>query len=149
MSTTNSMRPRVQGKFIFAGNEKLYIRGVTYGTFCLDEDGNENHDPQVVEQDFALMAANGLNAIRTYTVPPRWLLDAAQLHGLRVLVGLPWEQHIAFLDDKSRVRSVEERVCAGVHACAGHPAVLCYAVGNEIPAPIVRWYGHRRIEGHI
>ena len=30
------------------------------------------------------------------------------------------------------------RACA---ACAGHPAVLCYAVGNEIPAPIVRWHG--------
>ncbi len=72
------VRPRVQGKFIFVGDEKLYVRGVTYGTFRLDEDGNENHDPQVVEQDFALMAANGLNAIRTYTVPPSWLLDAAQ-----------------------------------------------------------------------
>ena len=28
---------------------------------------------------------------------------------------------------------------------AGHPAVLCYAVGNEIPASVVR-YGRRRIE---
>ena len=64
------IRPRVQGKFIFVGDEKLYVRGVTYGTFRLDEGGNENHDPGVVEQDFSLMAANGLNAIRTYTVPP-------------------------------------------------------------------------------
>ncbi len=35
---------------------------------------------------------------------------------------------------------------AGVRACAGHPAVLCYAIGNEIPASIVRWYGARRVE---
>ena len=28
----------------------------------------------------------------------------------------------------------------------GHPAILCYAIGNEIPASIVRWYGPRRIE---
>ncbi len=104
------VRPRTQGKFIFVGDEKLYVRGVTYGTFRLNEDGNENHDPQVVEQDFALMAANGLNAIRTYTVPPTWLLDTAQQHGLRVMVGLPWEQHIAFLDDKKRAREIEERV---------------------------------------
>src|SRR6266487_772974 len=102
-----------KGKFIFAGNEKLYIRGVTYGTFCLDQDGNECHDPEVVEQDFALMAANGLNAIRTYTVPPRWLLDIAQRHGLYVMVGLPWEQHIAFLDEKKRGVSIEERVRKG------------------------------------
>jgi hypothetical protein len=26
-------RPKVQGKFLFVGDEKLWIRGVTYGTF--------------------------------------------------------------------------------------------------------------------
>src|SRR6266446_7478103 len=149
MSVIDGVRPRVQGKFIFAGNEKVYVRGVTYGTFCLDEDGNEHHDPQVVERDFAQMAANGLNAVRTYTVPPLWLLDAAQRHNLRVMVGLPWEQHVAFLDDKNRAQSIEERVGKGVRACAGHPAVLCYAIGNEIPASIVRWYGHRRVEQYL
>src|SRR5258706_11361685 len=92
------------------------------------------------------MAESGVNAIRTYTVPPRWLLDTAQRHGLRVMVGLPWEQHVTFLDDKKRARSIEARVRAGVRACAGHPAVLCYAIGNEIPAPIVRWHGRHRIE---
>ena len=30
--------------------------------------------------------------------------------------------------------------------CAGHPAVLCYSIGNEIPASIVRWYGRQRVE---
>ena len=30
---------------------------------------------------------------------------------------------------------------------ASHPAVLCYAVGNEIPASVVRWYGKARVEG--
>src|SRR6266446_3255585 len=36
-----------------------------------------------------------------------------------------------------------------VRACAGHPAVLCYTIGNEIPASIVRWHGHRRIERYL
>jgi GT2 family glycosyltransferase len=149
MVVINGVRPHVQGKFIFVGNEKVYVRGVTYGTFCPDEDGNEYHDPEVVERDFAQMAANGLTAVRTYTVPPRWFLDAAQRHNLHVMVGLPWEQHVAFLDNKKRARSIEERVGNGVCACAGHPAVLCYAIGNEIPAPIVRWYGHRRVERYL
>ena len=93
------------------------------------------------------MAANGINAVRTYTVPPRWLLDAALRHGLRVMVGLPWEQHVAFLDDRPGAALDRASACAsGVRACAGHPAVLCYAVGNEIPAPIVRWHGRRRVE---
>src|SRR3990172_13128888 len=87
-------RLRLRGKFIFLGDDKLYIRGVTYGTFRPREDGSEYPDPDVVEQDFALMAANGLNAVRTYTVPPRSLLDAAQNHGLHVMVGLPLERYV-------------------------------------------------------
>ena len=43
------------------------------------------------------MVANGLNAIRTYTVPPRWLLDMADRHGLLVMVGIGWTDHVAFL----------------------------------------------------
>jgi len=139
-------RPRVHGKFLFVGNEKFYVRGVTYGTFRSGANGEEIFDPEVVARDFEMIVANGINAVRTYTVPPRWLLDAAHKYGLRIMVGLPWEQHIAFLDEPDRVRSIEEGVRAGVRACAGHPAVLCYTIGNEIPASIARWYGHRRIE---
>src|ERR671938_1917019 len=109
-SVKTSKRPTVQGKFIFCGSEKLYIRGVTYGPFCPDADGGEYHSPDVVARDFAQMAANGLNAVRTYTVPPRWLLDAAQRHGLRVMVGLPWEQHVAFLDDKKDTSEIERSI---------------------------------------
>src|SRR5688500_10523697 len=71
-------RPRVAGKFLAAGGEKLYVRGVTYGTFGLNPDGTEAFDPAVVERDFRDMAAAGLNAVRVYTVPPRTVLDAAQ-----------------------------------------------------------------------
>ena len=142
-------RARVRGKFLYVGDEKCWVRGVTYGTFQPDVHGSEYHNPETVERDFALMAENGLNTVRTYTVPPRWLLDTAQRYGLRVMVGLPWEQHITFLDDRKRVRDIEERVRLGVRACAGHPAVLCYAIGNEIPASIVRWHGSRRIERYL
>ncbi len=142
-------RPQVKGKFLYLGEEKFWVRGITYGTFRSDGSGNEHHDPAQVERDFASMRENGVNSIRLYTVPPRWLLDAAHRHGLRVMVGVPWEQHIAFLDDKRRCRSIEERVRAGVRSCAGHPAVLCYAIGNEIPGPIVRWHGRGRVEAFI
>src|SRR6266851_1011993 len=139
-------RPRACGKFIFVGQEKLYIRGVTYGPFRPDENGYEYLDPKLVEQDFTQMVANGLNAVRTYTVPPRWLLDLAEQHGLRVMIGLPWQQHVTFLDDREQIQAILDRVRAGVRVYAGLPAVLCYAIGNEIPAPILRWYGARRIE---
>jgi cellulose synthase/poly-beta-1,6-N-acetylglucosamine synthase-like glycosyltransferase len=138
----------VHGKFLYVGDEKFWIHGVTYGTFRPDTYGNEYH-PEQVERDFTLMADNGLNAVRTYTAPPRWLLDMAQENGLRVMVGLPWEQHVAFLNDKRRTQDIVARVRASVRACAGHPAVLCYTIGNEIPAPIVRWHGSRRVERYL
>ncbi len=114
------LRPRTRGKFLFAGEEKLYVRGVTYGRFRPGEGGGEYHGPEAVERDFAQMAANGLNAVRTYTTPERWLLDAAQRHGFRVMVGLSWwEQHLASLNHNRRVESIKEHVRAGVSASAG------------------------------
>jgi O-antigen biosynthesis protein len=142
-------RPAARGKFLFAGDEKLWIRGATYGTFRPDELEIQFPEPSVVDRDFAAMAGAGLNSVRVYTVPPPWLLDLAASHGLRVMVGLPWEQHIAFLDDRARARRIVSDIRQVVNGRAGHPALLCYAVGNEIPASIVRWYGRRRIQSFL
>jgi O-antigen biosynthesis protein len=139
-------RPTVRGKFLFAGDQKLYLRGVTYGTFRPRSDGSAYPDPARVDADFRMMARNGVNSVRTYSVPPRHLLDAAARHGLWVLIGLSWEQHVAFLEERALAHSIERRVREGVRACAGHPAVLGYAIANEIPAPIVRWHGRSRVE---
>ncbi|PYS06448.1 MAG: glycosyl transferase, partial [Acidobacteria bacterium] len=139
------IRPAVKGKFLYVGDEKFFVRGVTCGTYRPDENGSE-YNKAVVEHDLRRIAQNGLNSIRTYTVPPQWLLDAASQHGLRVLVGLPWEQHITFLDEPRRFRDIERRVAEGVRACSGHPAVLGYAIGSEIPASIVRWHGRVKIQ---
>src|SRR5213083_2441944 len=96
------------------------------------------------------MAACGVNAVRVYTVPPPWLLDSAWRHGLRLMVGLPVERYVGFLADKTDgLGRLEAVVRAGVRACAGHPAILCYAIGNEIPAPIVRWHGPAVVERYI
>ena len=140
------VRVRARGKFLHADGEKLLIRGATYGTFRPDHQGVDYPAPHVARQDFAAMAAAGINTVRTYTPPPRRLLDLAAEHGLRVLIGLPWEHHIAFLDDPARCRDIEQRVRAAARGCAGHPAVLAISVGNEIPASIVRWHGRRRVE---
>ena len=134
-------RPAVRGKFLFVGAHKYWVRGVTYGTFRPGPDGEQYPPSEVVESDFALMAAGGINTVRTYTPAPRWLLDTAQRHGLRVMVGLAWEQHVTFLDDAAVEKRIIEAVQAGVRRCAGHPALLCFSIGNEIPPSIVRWHG--------
>ena len=143
-------RPRARGKFLYVGDDKFWVRGVTYGAFRPDQDGKEYHDLEVIERDFAQMAANGFNAVRIpHTMPPRSLLDAAQRHGLRVMVGLSAEQYVGYLIDRRRAPNIESLVRAKVRACAGHPAILCYALGNEIPAPTVRWLGRRRVERYL
>jgi hypothetical protein len=110
----------VAGKFLALGDEKFVLRGVTYGTFRTGPDGCDYPEPEVVAGDFAAMAARGFNTVRVYTVPPRWLLDAALDHGLRVMVGLPWEQHVAYLEAPGLADDIERRVREGVRACAGH-----------------------------
>lgn len=146
-ASTQSVRAR--GKFLFAGEQKFFVRGVTYGPFAARANGVEYPAPATVAWDFNQMKHNGINAIRVYSVPPVWLLDAAAHAGLRVMVGLPWAQHVNFLDEPGMADAIEESVRCGVRWCAGHPAVLCYAVGNEIPAGIVRWLGRKRVECFI
>ena len=145
------VRPCVRGKFLFVGDEKLYVRGVTYGAFTPDAAGNEYHDLATVERDFAQMAANGINAVRIpHTTPPRALLDIASRHGLRVMVGLSAEQYVGYLiDRRPGAPDVEAIIRAKVRICAGHPALLCYALGNEIPALMARWLGRRKVERYL
>jgi O-antigen biosynthesis protein len=146
-----SARPRVAGKFLFAGDTKLYVSGATYGAFRPDESGNEYQDLERIDYDFAQMRANGFNAVRIpHTMPPRALLDVAQRYGLYVMVGLSAEQYVGYLIDRhKRARDIEALVRENVRTVAGHPALLCYAIGNEIPAPLVRWLGPRKVERYL
>jgi glycosyltransferase involved in cell wall biosynthesis len=53
------------------------------------------------------------------------------------------------LDNKSHTKDIVRRVKESVQSCGQHPAVLCYTIGNEIPAPMVRWYGKDKIENFL
>src|ERR1044071_673511 len=138
-------RSQIHGRSILNEGRKLHVRGVTYGTFR--PAGAHPFPPlETARRDFEAMAEAGANALRTYVPPPLWLLDLANQSGLKVMVGLAWEQHVAFLDDPERARGIVAKVGRQVRECEAHPAILCYALGNEIPAPIVRWHGKSRIE---
>jgi GT2 family glycosyltransferase len=148
MSATFSRTPRtrVHGRSVLAPDgEKLHVRGVTYGTFGSMK-GSAFPAAEHVRRDFRAMVEAGVNTVRTYLPPPLWMLDAAQDIGLQVMVGLAWEQHVAFLDEPHRASDIAARVARQVRECEAHPAILCYAIGNEIPSTLVRWHGKRRIE---
>ncbi|MEZ5419270.1 MAG: glycosyltransferase [Vicinamibacterales bacterium] len=146
MTSCTATRPRVSGKFLEADGRRFLVKGVTYGTFAPDASGVQFPARSRVEADFAAMAAAGINTVRTYTPPPGAVLDLAARHGLRVMAGIPWTQHVAFLDTPAAARRIRREVAAEVARMAGHPAALLFAVGNEIPPGIVRWHGQRRIE---
>src|SRR2546428_9084056 len=95
-------RPTVRGKFLYVGNEKFWVRGVSYGTFFVGDDGEERLNPEMVARDFAIMAANGFNVVRVHTGPPRWLLDMALENGLRVMFGSTWGEHMPCLAEPDK-----------------------------------------------
>jgi GT2 family glycosyltransferase/sugar lactone lactonase YvrE len=146
---TDGARIVADGKFLQVGGERFVIKGVTYGTFAPDADGCQFPSARRVAEDFRLMAGLGINTVRTYTPPRIDLLDEAAKHGLRVMVGLPWSQHVAFLDDRRLIQSIRREITGQVRALAGHPAVLLMALGNEIPPGVVRWHGNVRVEGFL
>src|SRR5215469_6295724 len=143
-------RVAVEGKFLAAGGRPFFARGVTYGAFRPDGAGREYADEQLIERDFAQMAAMGINTVRIpHTVPPRCLLDIAAAHGLRVMVGLAAEQAAGYLIDRNLPRDFANRFRAKIRLCAAHPALLCVALGNEIMASQARWLGYRRIARYL
>lgn len=140
---------RVHGKFFFAGEDKFFVKGVTYGPFAPGSHGAQFPEQAMVARDFALMAATGVNTLRVFTVPPTWLLDLALESGLRVLVGIPWSQHVTFLDSPAIEQEILRSVVAAVRGMAGHPAIFAYLVGNEIPPDMVRWHGPDRVRAFL
>jgi glycosyltransferase involved in cell wall biosynthesis len=141
---------KADGKFFRVDGERFYVRGVTYGTFAETELGLFPRLEQV-EKDFATMAAVGINTVRTYTVPGLEILDLAEQLGLKLLVGVWWDDP-RYLDPTElgswKKMETEARVAVrkAVESYASHPAVLGFVLGNEIPGQVVRWHGRRRIE---
>ena len=109
--------PRTAGKFIEVNGERFLIKGACYGTFAPSDGNGHFPPPEQVRTDFAFMAQSGFNTVRTYTVPSLALLDEAEKCGLRVMIGLPWSQHVAFLDDARLTRDIRREVTAHVRIC--------------------------------
>ncbi len=147
MSANSRIRP--VAKFFFEGDRKFFVKGVTYGPFKPDADGNYLGKPEQVDVDLALMREAGLNLVRIYHAPPGWFLDRCASAGMRVLVTLPWAKHIEFLRDRKARQEIADAVRDAVSVHAGHPAIFGYLVGNEISSTMVRWLGVRRVTEFI
>ena len=149
LASNKDIRPmepiRVRAKFFFEGKDKFFIKGVTYGPFRPDEAGDFVGNPEKARVDLALMQELGANLIRVYHVPPRWFLDICREFHLRVLISIPWAEHIEFLNSRKIRKQIEETIRKAVEKNKGHEAIFGYLVGNEIPSTMVRWLGPKRV----
>src|SRR5262245_32814377 len=140
------LRVRVDGKFFSHCGQRFRVKGVTYGPFAPNSRHEEFPKPKRIVDDFASMHAIGVNAIRTYHVPPDWFLDIADELGMKVFVDVPWPKHLCFLDNRDVQREARRLVHEAARHGRDHSSVFAYSIGNEIPPNIVRWSGARRVE---
>ena len=129
--TTNADRVRVDGKFLRLGDQKFWVKGVTYGPFR-PAPGSEVHLPGLkqIDGDFRQIRSLGGNTVRVYHAPPRWFLDVAQSQGLKVLVDVPWSKHRCFLESREDKQSARRAVKTAAATCKDHPALLALSVAN-------------------
>jgi len=143
-----SQRIRPSAKFFFQGGRKYFVKGVTYGPFA-PRDGVHFPERRRAREDLDQMRRAGINVVRLYHSPPAWFLDECEETRLKALITIPWEQHINFLGDRNKQRSIRRQISGAVASGQGHPAVFAYAVGNEIPGGMARWHGSRKMERFI
>lgn len=136
---------RVRAKFFFEGGRKFFLKGVTYGPFTPNADGDFFPPVERVRADLGQMGELGVNLVRIYYAPPAWFLDECRSHGIRVLISIPWAEHIEFLNDRKTRAQVVRTIRDAVAKNRGHEAIFGYFVGNEIPTSMIRWLGPKRV----
>jgi O-antigen biosynthesis protein len=117
------------------------MKGVTYGTFAPNQEGEPYPEIGVVRHDFELMRAAGINTVRLYTPPSDQLADAAAEVGLYLLPDICWGPRRCQLDSLAEVNFMRHWLREHARRLAKHPAILMYSLGNETPPLVVRWYG--------
>jgi GT2 family glycosyltransferase len=136
----------VRGKYLYEGREKFFARGVSYGPFPPNSRGERYPEPACADADFALINDLGANLVRVYVPPPPWMFELAAKHQLRMMVGMPWPFHMAFLDSREMMRDIRATIGDGVTAMRQFSDVLlAYSLGNEVRSDIVRWHGPRAV----
>ena len=139
-------RMRIHGKRFAHGEEGTRLRGLTYGPFAPDAEGQPFPARSRVCDDLAKMQLLGANSIRTYHVPPPWLLDLVDENGLTVFMDIPWSTHVCFLQSRRAQADARRMVRQAASKGRYHSCIAAYNIGNEIPTDIIRWHGTARVE---
>lgn len=149
LSLPPSGQPAVEGKFLRVGTHRFWAKGVTYGSFAPNADGEPFPPMHQLRDDFAQMRDAGINTVRLYSPPSLRIADAAADAGLMIVPDICWGMRTCELDYPDVLKKMRDYVGEHARKLGNHPATLMLSIGNEIPPLIVRWYGRERIEAHL
>ena len=139
-------RIRAGGKFLKAGTARFFLHGATYGPFGPPGRNHGLPTPDTAARDLAHMRGWGANTLRLYHLPPEWFMDLCVEHGLRLVVSIPWGDHVDFISQGAARKTILHLVKAAAKQLSGWPVVAAILVGNEIPATLVRWMGPAQVQ---
>jgi GT2 family glycosyltransferase len=140
----------VAGKFLqLADGTPHFVRGVSYGPFKPNARGEPFPEDDRLAADLRHIAALGFNTVRLYELPTPALMREVEALGLRLIVGIPWSEHVDFLASRTLCREIEAHVAATCARLRDHSCITAFLVGNEIEKTLVRWMKPRRVRAFI
>lgn len=134
------------GKFFRIGDDKVCLRGVSYGPFRPNAAGEPFPEEPQLRADLEHLQSLGFDTVRLYHTPSTQLLALAGKMNLRLIVGLAWTDHEDFLRHRSRRQGVITTLKREVLRLRDHPCVVAFLIGNEIEKTLVRWLGPARVQ---
>lgn len=147
---SHGQRVVAAGKFLqLADGTPHYMRGVTYGPFKPNSRGEPFPEDDQLAADLRHIAALGFNTVRLYELPTARVLHEVEALGLRLIVGIPWSEHVDFLASRSLCREIETQVAISCARLGYHSCITAFLVGNEIEKTLVRWMKPRRVRAFI
>jgi GT2 family glycosyltransferase len=143
-------RLSADGSALMLDGSPYPLRGVSYGTFRRRPDGFALPESDRMKRDCIAIAEAGFNTIRTYEEPSIDLLDLAADWNLKILAGVHYDDWRSLVGASARQRrqaAVDARRQVGEAArrLADDERVAAMVLGNELPADVVRWVGHRAV----
>lgn len=146
----HGLRVVTAGKFLqLSDGTPHFMRGVSYGPFKPNSRGEPFPEDARMAADLRHILGLGFNTVRLYELPTAAVLREAETLGLRLIVGIPWSEHVDFLADGALCREIEDQVATACARLREHACISAFLVGNEIEKTLVRWMKPRRVRAFI
>jgi hypothetical protein len=144
MPASGGPRLMTAGKYLRPGDDRsFFMRGISYGPFKPNSRDEPFPEDARLSADLRHITTLGFNTVRIYDLPTATLLREVEALGLRLIVGVPWMEHVDFLSDRALRCEIRTRITDAARQLRDHACIAAILVGNEIEKTLVRWMGPR------